>query len=39
MSATSGNIWYINWSDKTNVKIVKGHGDKVRKSWGQLCAY
>eukprot|EP00731_Ephydatia_muelleri_P028595 Em0020g239a len=29
VSANSGNIWYINWSDKTNVKIVKGHGDKV----------
>ena len=30
MGTSSGTVWYINWPEKSNVKLVSGHADQVR---------
>lgn len=29
VGTTAGTLWYINWLDKSNIRLVSGHKTKV----------
>lgn len=29
IGTTAGTLWYINWSDNSNIRLVSGHKTKV----------
>lgn len=29
VGTTAGTLWYINWSDNSNIRLVSGHKTKV----------
>ena len=32
VGTTSGTLWYINWKERTSIRLVPGHKSKVRHS-------
>ena len=32
IGTTSGTLWYVNWDERTSIRLVSGHAQQVRMS-------
>ena len=33
VGTTSGTIWYINWDERTSIRLISGHKEQVCIGW------